>query len=328
MPSGASTGSQGGDRAARRRRGALRRQGRAEGGRARQHRDLRSDHRARRLRAGFIDQTLIDLDGTDNKSRLGANAILAVSLAVAKAAAEESTLPLYRYLGGAGEMALPVPMMNVINGGAHANNSLDMQEFMIVPVGAPSFREALRCGAEVFQTLKKLIDAKGMPTTVGDEGGFAPNLPVERSGAAADPRGDRQGRLHARHGRRAGARLRRVRSSTRTAIYELESRGREAHAAADGRLSSRPGSTSIRSSASRTAWPRTTGTAGSCSPSGSARRCRLVGDDLFVTNTKILKQGIAQGRRQFDPDQDQPDRHADRDLRRDQRWPSAPATPR
>ena len=109
----------------------------------------------------FIDKTLIDLDGTENKSRLGANAILAVSMAVAKAAAEESALPLYRYLGGAGAMRMPVPMMNVINGGAHANNRLDMQEFMIVPVGAPTFREALRCGAEVFQALKKLIDAQG-----------------------------------------------------------------------------------------------------------------------------------------------------------------------
>ena len=125
----------------------------------------------------FIDQTLIDLDGSENKSRLGANSILAVSLAVAKAAAEESGLPLYRYLGGAGRMQLPVPMMNVINGGAHANNSLDLQEFMIIPLGAESFREALRCGAEIFQTLKKLLDKKGLSTTVGDEGGFAPNLP-------------------------------------------------------------------------------------------------------------------------------------------------------
>lgn len=125
----------------------------------------------------FIDQTMIDLDGTENKSRLGANAILAVSVAVARAAAEESGLPLYRYLGGSGRMSMPVPMMNVINGGAHANNNIDMQEFMIIPVGAPSFREAVRYGAEVFHALKKLIDKKGMPTTVGDEGGFAPNLP-------------------------------------------------------------------------------------------------------------------------------------------------------
>ncbi|MFM9980770.1 MAG: phosphopyruvate hydratase, partial [Burkholderiales bacterium] len=115
----------------------------------------------------FIDSTLIDLDGTESKSRLGANAMLAVSMAVAKAAAEESGLPLYRYFGGSGAMQMPVPMMNVINGGAHANNSLDLQEFMIVPVGAQSFREALRCGAEVFQALKKLIDGKGMSTAVG-----------------------------------------------------------------------------------------------------------------------------------------------------------------
>jgi len=124
----------------------------------------------------FIDKTLIDLDGSENKSRLGANALLAVSMATAKAAAEEAGLPLYRYFGGSGAMKMPVPLMNVINGGAHANNSIDMQEFMIVPVGAPTFREALRYGVEVFQALKKLIDAKGMATTVGDEGGFAPNL--------------------------------------------------------------------------------------------------------------------------------------------------------
>ena len=124
----------------------------------------------------FIDHALIELDGTDNKSRLGANAILSVSMAVAKAAAEEAGLPLYRYFGGSGPMTMPVPMMNVINGGAHANNNLDIQEFMILPVGADSFREALRCGAEVFHHLKKLVDKKGYPTTVGDEGGFAPNV--------------------------------------------------------------------------------------------------------------------------------------------------------
>ncbi len=124
----------------------------------------------------FIDKALCELDGTDNKSRLGANAMLSVSMAVAKAAAEEAGLPLYRYFGGSGPMSMPVPMMNVINGGAHANNNLDIQEFMILPVGAKTFREALRCGAEVFQHLKKLVDKKGYPTTVGDEGGFAPNV--------------------------------------------------------------------------------------------------------------------------------------------------------
>ena len=124
----------------------------------------------------YIDQVMLDLDGTDNKGRLGANATLAVSIAVARAAAEDAGLPLYRYIGGAGPMAMPVPMMNVINGGAHANNSLDIQEFMIIPTGVDSFREALRCGAEIFHSLKQLCDDKGYPTTVGDEGGFAPNL--------------------------------------------------------------------------------------------------------------------------------------------------------
>jgi enolase len=124
----------------------------------------------------FIDQTLIDLDGTENKSRLGANAILSVSMAVAKAAAEESGLPLHRYLGGAGAMSMPVPMMNVVNGGAHANNGLDIQEFMLLPLSMNSFRDALRCGAEVFQALKKILQGRGLATAVGDEGGFAPRL--------------------------------------------------------------------------------------------------------------------------------------------------------
>jgi enolase len=129
----------------------------------------------------FLDKTLIDLDGTDNKSRLGANATLAVSMAVARAAAEESGLPLYRYFGGMGSMQLPVPMMNVVNGGAHANNNLDLQELMIIPVGAPSFREAVRYGAEVFHALKKIIHDRGMSVAVGDEGGFAPNLASARA---------------------------------------------------------------------------------------------------------------------------------------------------
>ncbi|MDP4609246.1 MAG: enolase, partial [Burkholderiaceae bacterium] len=125
----------------------------------------------------FLDKTLIDLDGTDNKSRLGANATLAVSMAVARAAAEEAGLPLYRYFGGMSGRQLPVPMMNVVNGGAHANNNLDLQELMIIPVGAPTFREALRWGAEVFHALKKILHDKGMSIAVGDEGGFAPNVP-------------------------------------------------------------------------------------------------------------------------------------------------------
>jgi enolase len=128
------------------------------------------------MEQAYIDKTLIDLDGTENKSRLGANAMLAVSMAVARAAADDAGQPLYRYLGGASAHIMPVPMMNVINGGAHANNTLDLQEFMILPIGAPTFREAIRMGAEVFHALKKLIHDAGMSTAVGDEGGFAPNV--------------------------------------------------------------------------------------------------------------------------------------------------------
>src|SRR4029450_2118214 len=132
----------------------------------------------------FLDRTLIELDGTENKARLGANSMLAGSMAVAKAAAEEAGLPLYRYFGGSGPMSMPVPMMNGVNGGAHANNSLDLQELMIVPIGAPSFSEAVRYGAEVFHALKKLIDKKGMSTAVGDEGGFAPSVPTHEAAIA------------------------------------------------------------------------------------------------------------------------------------------------
>src|SRR5215468_1057738 len=124
-----------------------------------------------------IDETLIGLDGTPNKSRLGANAILGVSLAVAKAAAAANDLPLYRYVGGVAARTLPVPMMNIVNGGVHADNPIDFQEFMIMPVGATSFAEALRCGSEIFQTLKSALKKAGHNTNVGDEGGFAPNLP-------------------------------------------------------------------------------------------------------------------------------------------------------
>src|SRR5689334_23088802 len=124
-----------------------------------------------------IDETLIALDGTPNKARLGANAILGVSLAVAKAAAAANDLPLYRYIGGVAARVLPVPMMNIVNGGVHADNPIDFQEFMIMPVGADNFAEALRAGAEIFQTLKKALKDAGHNTNVGDEGGFAPNLP-------------------------------------------------------------------------------------------------------------------------------------------------------
>jgi enolase len=128
-----------------------------------------------------IDQTMIDLDGTPNKARLGANAILAVSMAVAKAQANEQKIPLYRYLGTDGAFDMPVPMMNIINGGSHADNSVDLQEFMVIPVGAPSFSEAVRYGAEIFHTLKKVLSGRGLSTSVGDEGGFAPDLPSNES---------------------------------------------------------------------------------------------------------------------------------------------------
>jgi enolase len=238
----------------------------------------------------LIDKTLIDLDGTDNKSRLGANAILAVSCAVAKAAAEESGLPLYRYLGGAGEMQLPVPLMNVINGGAHANNRIDMQEFMLVPIGAPTFREALRYGAEVFHTLKKIIDAKGMPTTVGDEGGFAPNL--ESNEAALELL------LQAidKAGYTAGTDIALALDCAASEYYKdgryrLEGEGATytSQQMVDvlATLCSRYPIVSIEDGMSEhdwDGWKLLTDRLG--------QNVQLVGDDLFVTNTKILKEGI------------------------------------
>ncbi len=153
------------------------RQGRPEGGGQRQRRALGRGRSARtRSTRALVDQLMIDLDGTENKKKLGANAILAVSLAVARAAAEATGLPLYRYLGGATRETLPVPMMNILNGGAHADNKVDFQEFMIVPDGSTSFAEALRTGAEVFHALKGVLKKKGYTTAVGDEGGFAPNV--------------------------------------------------------------------------------------------------------------------------------------------------------
>jgi enolase len=241
----------------------------------------------------FVDRTMIDLDGTENKSRLGANAILAVSAAVAKAAAEESTLPLYRYLGGAGEMMLPVPLMNVINGGAHANNSVDMQEFMLVPLGAPTFREALRYGSEVFHALKKLIDAKGMATTVGDEGGFAPNLPSNEAALqllleAIDKAGYTAGTDIALALDCAASEY------YKDGMYELASEGskltRSQMVDYLANWVDKYPIISIEDGMSEhdwDGWKLLTDRLG--------KKVQLVGDDLFVTNTKILKQGIAKG---------------------------------
>jgi enolase len=241
----------------------------------------------------FIDKTLIDLDGTENKSRIGANGVLAVSMAVAKAAAEESGLPLYRYLGGAGAMKMPVPMMNVINGGAHANNNLDFQEFMILPVGAQSFREALRCGAEVFQALKKIIDSKGMSTAVGDEGGFAPNLPTHA--AAIELILDAIGRAGYNAGQDVVVGLDCAASEFhRDGKYVLESEKKNLGSAefADylAELASRYPIVSIEDGMAEgdwDGWKRLTEKLG--------RKLQLVGDDIFVTNPGILKEGIRLG---------------------------------
>jgi enolase len=242
---------------------------------------------------GLIDHTLIDLDGTENKSRLGANAILAVSCAVAKAAAEECSLPLYRYFGGAGQMSLPVPLMNVINGGAHANNRIDLQEFMLVPLGAPTFREALRYGAEVFQTLKKLIDERGMPTTVGDEGGFAPDLSSNEAALALLVEAIDKA------GYRAGDDIMLALDCAasefhREGLYRFDSENRSLTAAQFTDLLAgwcdRYPIISIEDGMAEDDWD-----GWKLLTDRLGKRVQLVGDDVFVTNTKILKQGIAKG---------------------------------
>mgnify|MGYP001139715016 FL=1 len=240
----------------------------------------------------FIDQTMIDLDGTENKSRLGANALLAVSMACARAAAEQAGLPLYRYLGGAAPMALPVPMMNIINGGAHANNNIDMQEFMVIPVGAPSFREALRYGAEVFHALKKLLDGLGMATTVGDEGGFAPNLESHEAAlkliVQAIEKAGLQPGIDVAIGVDCAAS-----EFYKDGRYHLESEGLKLSSAElTDYLAAWCDKYPIISIEDGMAegdwdgWKILTDRLG--------RRVQLVGDDLFVTNAKILKEGIDQ----------------------------------
>jgi len=238
----------------------------------------------------FLDKTLIDLDGTENKGRIGANAMLAVSMAVARAAAEESGLPLYRYFGGMGAVQMPVPMMNVINGGAHANNSLDLQEFMILPVGATSFRESVRWGAEVFHALKKIIDAKGMSTAVGDEGGFAPSVASHEAAIqlileAIDKAGYTPGTQIALGLDCAASEF------FKDGKYHLEGEGLT--------LSAQEWTNVLASWADKypivsiedgmaegdwDGWKHLTDVLG--------QKVQLVGDDLFVTNTKILQEGI------------------------------------
>ena len=243
-----------------------------------------------------LDKALIDLDGTPNKSRLGANAILGVSLAAARAAAAEEHQPLWRYLGGEAAHVLPVPMMNVVNGGAHADNSIDFQEFMVVPAGASTFAECLRMGTEVFHHLKKTLAARGMSTAVGDEGGFAPDLESNEAALQASRRGHRGGRLHAGRGPLHRAGPGHERDPLRRPLRP-RARGPHALARRDGRLLGRPRRRATRSSRSRTAWTRRTGTAGRRSRSSLGDRVQLVGDDLFVTNTERLKRGHRDRRR-------------------------------
>src|SRR5574343_183208 len=241
----------------------------------------------------FLDKTLIDLDGTDNKSRLGANAMLAVSMAVARAAAEESGLPLYRYFGGMAAVQMPVPMMNVINGGAHANNNLDLQELMIIPVGAPSFREAVRYGAEAFHALKKILHDKGMSTAVGDEGGFAPSVASHEAAIqlileAIDKAGYTAGSQIALGLDCAASEF------YKDGKYHLEGEGLQLSAAEwTDILATWVDKYPIISiedgmhEGDWDGWKLLTERLGD--------KVQLVGDDLFVTNTKILKRGIDEG---------------------------------
>jgi enolase len=238
----------------------------------------------------FLDRTLIDLDGTENKARLGANATLAVSMAVAKAAAEESGLPLYRYFGGSGAMQMPVPMMNVINGGAHADNNLDLQEFMIIPVGAPSFREAIRYGAEVFHTLKKILHEKGLTTAVGDEGGFAPSVENHEAAIKLILQAIEQA------GYEPGTQ---IALGLDCAASEFYKDGRYRLDGENLSLSSSDFTNllatwcdkypiiSIEDGMAENDWD---GWATLTQALG--KKVQLVGDDLFVTNTKILREGI------------------------------------
>ncbi|MGE0005003.1 MAG: phosphopyruvate hydratase [Parvibaculaceae bacterium] len=240
-----------------------------------------------------LDRTMIELDGTPNKARLGANAILGVSLAAAKAAADAIGLPLYRYVGGPAAHILPVPMMNIINGGAHADNPIDFQEFMVMPVGAKTFREALRMGAEIFHTLKGALKKAGHNTNVGDEGGFAPNLPSAEAGLdfvmkAAEQAGYKPGR---------DVYLALDCAATeffRNGRYEYEGEGKSRSADDQvsylARLVKDYPIISIEDGMAEDdweGWKALTGLVG--------KSCQLVGDDLFVTNTKRLGEGIRKG---------------------------------
>jgi enolase len=240
-----------------------------------------------------IDRAMIELDGSDNKSRLGANAILGVSLATARAAAEELGLPLYRYVGGTSARTLPVPMMNVINGGAHADNPIDFQEFMIMPIGAPSFSEALRTGAEIFHVLRKNLKDAGHNTNVGDEGGFAPNL------KSADEALGFLARSVEAAGYRLGDQVAFALDAASSEFfkggsYRLEGEGRSLDAAGMVRLyeelSARYPIRSIEDGMAEDDWD-----GWKALTDALGGKVQLVGDDLFVTNPKILADGIERG---------------------------------
>jgi enolase len=238
-----------------------------------------------------LDAKMIAADGTENKSNLGANALLSVSLATAHAAARDRKLPLYRHLGGSGSLTLPVPMMNIINGGAHADNSVDIQEFMILPIGAPSFSEALRYGAEIFHTLKKVLHAKGFNTAVGDEGGFAPDLPSNEAALTTILEAIEKAGYHAGKDVYLGLDV----ASTefyKDGIYHLESEKRQFNSTefADylASLVAKYPIVTIEDGMSEGDWE---GWAILTKKLG--QKVQLVGDDLFVTNTKIFSEGIA-----------------------------------
>jgi enolase len=240
-----------------------------------------------------VDQAMLHLDGTPNKARLGANAILGVSLAVAKAAADASALPLYRYVGGTSARVLPVPMMNIVNGGAHADNPIDFQEFMIMPIGAPSFREALRTGAEIFHTLKSALKQAGHNTNVGDEGGFAPNLP------SAEAALDFVMQAIESAGFKPGKDVMIALDCASTEFfkdgayhYHGEGKTRSIEEQVDylARLVGAYPIVSIEDGMSEDdwqGWKLLTDKIGA--------KCQLVGDDLFVTNVARLSDGIKKG---------------------------------
>ncbi len=239
-----------------------------------------------------LDRKMIELDGTENKDRLGANAILAVSLAAAHAAAQESCLPLYRYLSS-GPYRMPVPMMNIINGGAHADNSVDIQEFMILPTGAPSVREAIRYGAEVFHALKSVLKGRGLNTAVGDEGGFAPNLPSNEAAVEVIMEAIEQVGFKLGSDMHLGLD---VASSEfyKDGMYDLASEGRKFDAAGFvdylAALVDQYPIISIEDGMDESDWD-----GWKLLTEKLGDRIQLVGDDLFVTNTKILQRGIDEG---------------------------------